>query len=213
MFLILNSLSCASLIVVPSVDKGDKSTWRPGDHLRSAFSQGQFLLQTGPTALLIFLRVSSLCASCPSIPPHPHGAALWPWLCGDFMKAFLQLVEGGGHMGWSSEEIGVGFLFSLWLRHVGEQFCRILLINNFFTPTPVRLPSVTVGIEGKRYLILMFPSTHLPPTILGRLLSGKLRGQAMFLPWPRLTIFRHGLLESKQELWEEMAYQQSHCEG
>lgn len=126
-----------SLTVVPSLDKWRKNAWAPADYLGSASSQGRSLQWSlpwpVPTLLLIFLRVSSLCVSCLCVPPRPHGAALWPWLCGDFMKTFLQLVEGGGHMGWSSEEIGVGFLFSLWLRHVGEHFCRILIINNLFT--------------------------------------------------------------------------------
>lgn len=96
--------------------------------------------------------LSSLCASR----PYPQGAAPWPWPCGVFMKAFLQLVEGGGHMGRSLEEKGVGFLFSLWLRHVGEHFCRILLIHNLFTLTPRRLPSVRVRIQGERHWSLRF---------------------------------------------------------
>ena len=87
--------------------------------------------------------LSSLCASR----PYPRGAAPWPWPCGVFMKAFLQLVEGGGHMGRSLEEKGVVFLFSLWLRHVGERFCRILLINNLFTLTPRRLDSLVSELE------------------------------------------------------------------
>ena len=50
------------------------------------------------------------------LPPHPTPAtrsspsALAPQ---GFQKAFIQLGEGGGHMGQSSEEKGVGFLFSL----------------------------------------------------------------------------------------------------
>lgn len=110
------SVLCSVLPVCHHGNKEIRIAWGLGDPLGSAFSQGRFLQWflpcTVPTALLIFLRVSSLCASCPSVLPHPHGAALWPWLCGDFTKTFLQLVEGGGHMGWSSEEIGVGFLFS-----------------------------------------------------------------------------------------------------
>lgn len=35
-----------------------------------------------------------------------------------------------------------------------EHSCRILLINNVFTLTPVSLPSVTVGTQGKKHLIL-----------------------------------------------------------
>lgn len=35
----------------------------------------------------------------------------------------------------------------------------------------------------------------------------------MSLPWPHLTSFGHGPLESGQALWEEMAFKQSHhCE-
>lgn len=103
--------------------------------------------------LLVLLRP----AACPSVSPQDR-AALWPWLCGGFMRAFLQLVEGGGYVGWSSEKKGAGFLFSLWLRHVGEYFCGIFLINNLFTLTPEGVPGVGVRIQSKRLLTLEISS-------------------------------------------------------
>ena len=48
-----------------------------------------------------------------SLPAPATGSSLSALAPRGFQKAFIQLVEGAGHMGRSSEEKGVGFLFSL----------------------------------------------------------------------------------------------------
>lgn len=127
--------------------RGSETTWELGKCLLWGKISGMVSSwDCRPCCWSSCRQASSLWASC------PHRAALWPSLCGDFTKAFLQLVDGSGHMGWSSEEKGVGFLFSLWLRHVGEHFCGILSVNNLFTLTLASLPSVSLGVQGRRHL-------------------------------------------------------------